>query len=254
MTSQLSLAGRVAIVTGASRSIGRASALVLAEWGADVVLAARDGAALERVAANIATAGGRSIAVRCDIAQAAQVSELIAACTNEFGAPDILIANAGTFQTWGPSEELSLEEWQRILDVDLTGAMLSCQAAGRAMINSGRGGAIVLISSVAALAAIPGASAYVAAKAGVVGLARALACEWAPHGIRVNAVAPGFIRRDVDPWADQPQQLAEIVAATPLGRRGEPHEVAVTAAFLASPGAGYITGAIVPVDGGWSAR
>jgi NAD(P)-dependent dehydrogenase (short-subunit alcohol dehydrogenase family) len=254
VTGELLLAGRVAIVTGASRSIGRATALVLANWGADVMLAARDGDALDRVAGEISAAGGRSHASRCDVAQPAQVSDLVAACLAEFGPPDILIANAGAFQAWGPTEELPLDEWRRIVDIDLTGAWLSCQAAGREMIRSGRGGAIVLISSVAALAALPGASAYVAAKAGVAGLARTLACEWARHGIRVNAIAPGFIRRDVDPWADRPEELAQIVAATPLGRRGEPHEIALAASFLASPAAAYITGAVIPVDGGWSAR
>jgi NAD(P)-dependent dehydrogenase (short-subunit alcohol dehydrogenase family) len=254
MTSQLSLTGLVAVITGASRSIGRATALVLAEWGADVLLAARDARALEPVAAQVDALGRRSLRVSCDVANASQVSELISVCTSELGAPDILIANAGIFQTWRPTEELSLEDWRRIIDVDLTGTLLTCQSTGREMIRAGRGGAIVLISSVAALTAIPGAAAYAAAKAGVAGLARTLACEWAEHGIRVNAIAPGFIRRDVDPWESRPGQLAEIVAATPLGRRGEPHEVALAAAFLASPAAGYITGAVLPVDGGWSAH
>jgi NAD(P)-dependent dehydrogenase (short-subunit alcohol dehydrogenase family) len=254
MMPELSLAGRVAIVTGASRSIGRATALLLAEWGASVVLAARDQDALERVAAEIAASGGRAVAISCDVAEEAQVDELVATCVRQLGAPEIVIANAGRFQTWGPTTELPMAEWQRILDVDLTGVMLSCRAAARQMIRAGRGGAIVLISSVAALGALPGASAYVAAKAGVAGLARTLACEWAAHGIRVNAIAPGFIRRDQDPWADQPDQLAEIVAATPLGRRGEPCDVALSAAFLASPAASFITGAVLPVDGGWSVR
>jgi len=250
--AELSLAGRVAIVTGASRGIGRATALALAEAGAAVALAARDGEALERAAREVAAGGRRSIAVPGDVADPESASRLVESCVRELGPPDIAVANAGAFQDWGPMEELELGEWQRILAVDLTGTMLTCRAAARAMMATERGGAIVIVSSIAGLVAMPGAAAYAAAKAGVIGLTQTLAAEWAPRGIRVNALAPGFIRREQDPWASRPQTLADITARTPLGRRGEPREVALAALFLASPAAAFITGATLPVDGGWT--
>jgi gluconate 5-dehydrogenase len=247
------LEGLVALVTGAGRGIGRATAQVLAEAGAAVALAGRTREDLERTAAEVEAAGGRALVSVCDVGDPDDVDELFDACRRELGSPGVVVANAGVFQPWGPSEDLLLEDWDRIVSVDLTGAMLTCRAAGRTMIAAGDGGSIVAVSSMAGLVGLKGAAAYTASKTGVVGMTRALAIEWAEHGIRVNAVAPGFVVREQDPFADRPEALAEIEARTPLGRRAQPHEVANAVLFLASPAASFVTGATLPIDGGWSA-
>jgi 3-oxoacyl-[acyl-carrier protein] reductase len=247
---EFDLRGRVAVVTGASRSIGRATARVLGEAGADVVLAARSLDQLERVSDEVRAAGARALPVQCDVTDADAVDALMAACADTFGPPAIAVANAGIFQQWGPTLELAKRDWDAIVATDLTATMQTCRAAARAMEE---GGSIVAVSSVAGLVALPGAAAYSAAKAGVGGLVRALAAEWARGGVRVNAVAPGFVVRDEDPLADKPDTLADIAAKTPLGRRADPREVALAIAFLCSPAASYITGATLAVDGGWTA-
>jgi len=251
--AELELRDRVAVVTGASRSIGRATALALAEAGADVVLASRSLAAVERVAGEVQAAGRRALPVECDVGDPDAIEALVATCVGELGTPDVVVANAGVFQEWGPTPDLSLEEWSSIVAVDLTGVMLTCRAAARAMMAEGRAGSMVAVSSIAGLVGIPGAAAYTASKSGVVGLVRALAAEWAEHGIRVNAVAPGFVVREDDPWRDRPDELAELVARIPMARRGEPREVALAILFLASDAASFVTGATLPVDGGWVA-
>lgn len=249
---ELDLEGVVAVVTGGGRSIGRATAHALAEAGADVALAGRSVEHLERVAGEIEERGRRAIDVGCDVSRLEDVERLFDRCVAELGAPGAVIASAGIFEPWRPAAELEDDTWQSVLDVDLTGTMYTCRAAGRLMLENG-GGSIVVISSIAGLVALPRAPAYTAAKFGTEGLTRALAAEWGTQGVRVNTIAPGFVLRDDDPIANQPETLDWIAEHTPIGRMGLPREVALAAVFLASPAASYITGSTLAVDGGWLA-
>jgi NAD(P)-dependent dehydrogenase (short-subunit alcohol dehydrogenase family) len=249
---ELDLSGRVAVVTGGSRTLGRAAARALAEAGAAVVVCGREMGSLERVVADIAAGGGRARAVVCDVSEEAQVNRLVAETLDSFGRLDVAVANAGIFQETIRAEELTAEEWDRISAVDLRGAWLTCSAAGRAMIALGEGGSIVVISSIAARTAMVGRAAYVSAKAALVGMTKALALDWAPHGIRVNALLPGFVRRDGLEYEPALREMVE--RRTPLGRFGEPREVGLAVLFLASPAGSFVTGASLPVDGGWLAQ
>lgn len=249
---EFDLQDHVAVVTGGGRSLGRAISVALSEAGAAVVVADVRGDAADTVAGEIAESGGTAKAIECDVVSEADVRRLVSDTVDEFGRLDIMVANAGVFQTWMAPEDNSVEEWSRVLDTNLSGVMLTCLEAGRHMKLQG-GGSIVATSSIVGHVGLDGNFSYTVAKHGVLGIVRSLALEWAKHDIRVNAICPGFIERDIEPLHDDPEVSAMIVSRTPLGRFGEPRDIALAALYLASPAAKYVTGISLPIDGGWLA-
>ncbi len=242
------LAGKAAIVTGASRGIGRAIALRLAAQGARVVVnyAANDAAAQETVKA-IADAGGQAMAAQADVRDAEQVKRLVARCQDAFDGLHILVNNAGVLRDC-PAMMMKEAVWDEVVDINLKGAFLCAKAAIRPMMKQ-RWGRIVNISSDAGLMGDAQRANYSAAKAGVVGLTKALARELAASGVTVNAIAPGVIETDL--IADLPESRREaMLRLIPQGRFGQPEDVAGLAAFLCGDDAAYITGQVFCVDGG----
>ena len=251
---EFDLSGKVAVITGGNRSIGRGAALVLAEAGATVVIGGRSEADLERVRDELNQQGATALAVRCDVSKEEEVNALFARTVAEFGRVDICLVNAGIFGQWRSAELMELEEWDSIYNIDLRGAMLTTMAAGKEMIRQGDGGSIITIASIQGVVGIQGTVAYTAAKHGVVGLTKACALDWAQKNIRVNCIAPAFIARDVEPLQDDPAAVEFVTARTPLGRWGTCRELAMAVLFLAAPASSYVTGAVINVDGGWCAQ
>lgn len=252
--AEFDMTGRVVMVTGGAKSIGLACSVILAQAGADIALVGRDRSALDVAAVEVrrCRAHARALVLPCDVAQPDSMEEAVTRCCDELGNPDVLVANAGVFQTWMPSENLSMEEWDRVVSVDLRGMWASCRAAGRVMLATGSG-SVVTVGSIAGIRGMPHMAAYNAAKAGVVSVTKTLAAEWASRGVRVNCVAPGFVERDVEPLRDDEDTWKRIEGRTPLGRFGRPREVATAVLFLASDASSYVTGATLAVDGGWTA-
>jgi NAD(P)-dependent dehydrogenase (short-subunit alcohol dehydrogenase family) len=249
------LHGKVAIVTGGAAGIGRQMAEGLAELGADLVLGARKADRCAAAAAELAAATGvRALGVGCDVADPAQVDAMVASAVDRFGRVDVLVNNAGT--TWAaPAETMRLEDWRKVLDVNLTGAFLCCQAAGRVMMAQG-GGKIVNIASVAGFGGSPAelmdTVAYNASKGALITLTRDLAVKWARHGINVNAIAPGWFPSRMTAWTleHHGETLSQLV---PLRRFGGPHDLKGAVGYLASAASDYVTGHVLVVDGGTSA-
>jgi NAD(P)-dependent dehydrogenase (short-subunit alcohol dehydrogenase family) len=248
--------GAVAVVTGGARGIGRATALALAVAGAVTVVADLDAEASAEAVAEIGALGGRAWAHAADVTREDSVDALFAAAAEREGRVDILINNAG-IAIRRPAVDLSLDDWDKVVAVNITGMFLCARSAARYMIARGAGGAVVNVASIMGLSGgglYPNIS-YQTSKGAVVNMTRALAIEWAPHGIRVNAVAPTYVHtRLIAPLLESAELTARILAMTPLGRLAEPEDVAAAIAFLASPAAGMITGCVLPVDGGFLAQ
>lgn len=249
------LDGRIALVTGAARGLGRAIALALAEAGADLALGLRDASRDAGLAREIRDLGRRALPLQMDVTRLEEVDAAVAATVEQLGSLDLLINNAGGGAGLVPAEEVSVAAFDRTLNVNLRGAFFACRAAFEPMRERGFG-RIVTVSSQAALVALPGEAAYCSAKAAVSHLTRCLAVEWGRHGITVNSVAPTFVRTPgTEPVLSDPQFRAEVeerIAA--LHRIGEPDEVAGAVVFLCSPAASLITGETLVIDGGWTIR
>ena len=244
--------GKVAVVTGAASGIGRAIATHLAKLGASVGCVDLESADLQGAVDDIAAVGCRGIVSPADVTQPDQLARAIESIQDALG-PVSLAANAAGVADSAPAEEMSLAQWQRVVDVDLTGVFLSCQAEARAILHNGAGGAIVNIASMSGTIANRGLQQahYNAAKAGVVHLSKSLAMEWAPFGVRVNSVSPGYTYTPMTQRPEQINAMEGYKADTPLGRNAQPHDIAGPVGFLLSDAASFVTGVDLLVDGGF---
>jgi 2-deoxy-D-gluconate 3-dehydrogenase len=251
LESQFSLAGKKALVTGSSKGIGASIAQALAHAGADIVLVGRTTESLEATKSAIVKIGRKVEIVVCDVSSAQAINEAF----SDVAAlkVDILVNNAGSISR-APAAEAQLEEWNRIIDTNLNSVFQISQACGRAMIDQGNG-TIINIASLLSFQGGISVPAYTASKHGVAGVTKALANEWGGRGVTVNAIAPGYISTDnTAALRADTDRNASILARIPIGRWGNPEDIASVAVFLASPAARYINGEVLTVDGGWMGR
>ena len=248
--SAFRLDGRVALVTGGSRGIGRAVALALAQAGADVVVAARKAQDLDSVAEEVRSLGRRGLAVPAHLARRADIDRLFESTLEAFGRLDVLVNNAATNPVFGPLADIEEDAWDRIMALNVKGYLLAAQRAARAMAPLGRG-VIINMASTAGLRASPGLGAYSVSKAAVIMLTRVLGRELGPLGIRVNGIAPALIEtRFSEALWKNPEILDGYLKSTPLGRAGQPEEVGGAVVYLCSDAASYVTGQTLLLDGG----
>ena len=248
----MKLDNKTAIVTGARRGIGRATALALAKEGANVVVSDISQEDCQRVVAEIEDLDKKGLAIKCDVSSRAEIEEMVRRTAAEFGKVDILVNNAGII-SYKPFVELTDEDWDAIMTVNLKGQFMCAQAAAREMMKNGWGRIINIasISSGGCGIAYPLVAHYTSSKGGVIALTEALALELTPHGINVNAICPGAIDTDMAKGAKESGQLEPLLARIPKHRLGQPEDVASLVAFLASEESDYITGAAIVIDGGW---
>jgi len=248
--SMFSLVGKVAIVTGAGRGIGRAIALGLAQAGADVVVAARTAADIDEVAAGIEDTGRKALAIPTDVRDIDQVTSMLGKTLASFGRVDILVNNAGGYFI-APVLDMSPRGWEAVIKENLDSVFICCKVIGEPMVKQ-KAGSIISVSSTTGLGPYPGAAHYAVAKAGIISLTKTLAVEWAPYNIRVNAIAPGFVETPATTafWQENPKHRQAVLQKVPLGRLGKPEDIVGTAIFLASDASAYVTGETIVVSGG----
>ena len=244
----MKLKNKTAIITGGSNGLGRATALLFAKEGANVVVADMDENAGSKVINDIKNSGGRGLFVKVNVSDQEDVNKLVSAALKEFGKLHILINNAGIVSD-GRLVKMELEQWQKVIDVNLKGVFICAQAVSKVLVEQNEGGAIINTSSVVGLYGNFGQSNYVASKAGVIGMTKTWAKELGKYNIRVNAVAPGFMETDI--IKSMPEKVINLMKEkTLLGRLGKPDDIANAFLYLASDEGSYVTGAVLSVDGG----
>jgi NAD(P)-dependent dehydrogenase (short-subunit alcohol dehydrogenase family) len=251
---RFSLQGKVSIMTGGARGLGKAMAESLAQAGSDIVIVDLDLEAARQTASTLSTEGVRTLALRVDVTNPTDVDQMVDEIVRQFGRIDVLFNNAGIAQ-WVNAEEMSLKDWNRMMSVNLDSVFIVSQAVGKIMIKQ-KGGSIINTSSMSGIIVNTPQShaAYNVSKAGVIMLTKSLAFEWAKHNIRVNTIAPGYMETEmIEQFRAQHQDKIDLwTSLTPMKRMGKPHELGGLAVYLASDASTYVTGAVCLIDGGYS--
>ncbi|MDP9410536.1 MAG: SDR family oxidoreductase [Actinomycetota bacterium] len=247
--------GKAVLVVGGTRGIGRAIAERFAEEGAEVGVTGRNAEQTSAIADSVAEAYGRPVSGHAlDVANRAQIREVVEEFEAEHGGLDALVYNAGISPSFTSAEKIDEETWDAIIATNLTGGFVAAQSFARRLIEGGRPGSLVFIGSVDSVVGDPRLAAYTASKSGMAGMARTMAVDWARYAIRVNTVAPGYVATDLTAGLQQNERLRQAITdRTPMNRLAEPKEISDLVVFLASDSSTFITGAVYPVDGGWTA-
>src|SRR3977135_620637 len=249
------LEGKRAIVTGAGNGVGRAAAIKFAKEGAKVGLIDMNEEAAKKVAKSIEDQGGEALVLKADVTDEAQVAAAVSAAAKKWGGLDVVVANAGVLLAGkdNRADRLDVDVWRKVVDINLTGIFITCKHGVRALLEAGGGNVVCTASPTGLFGLAPGLDAYSSSKAGVYGLIRVLASDYAAEGIRVNGVIPGYTDTPMNDYVQHPEGHDKIVSTIPLGRQGTAEEVANVMCFLASDEASYVTGAVWAADGGMTA-